>query len=150
MKLTTKLLKKLIKEAMNESSWSEDDRLNWPSDFEKQQDRIQRIRDDEGDDPERSHYVQSELPIEIPTQQSWREQWRFASVPKDYKMPHPSHPDMGPMTSDQHFSFALDKYGFHGSRGYVDKLSDIADNNKDAIARAFVGDLEDRLDKYFG
>ena len=46
MKLTTKLLKKLIREAMNESSWDDDSR-NWPDETDRRQARIARMAADE-------------------------------------------------------------------------------------------------------
>ena len=72
MKLTTKLLRKLIREAMNESSW--DDRDNWPSEFDQRQARIQRMRDDEGEPDEPSTWSR---PSQPPAPRRWakRRDW---------------------------------------------------------------------------
>jgi len=65
MKLTTKLLRQLIREAMNESSWDDDSR-NWPDETDRRQARIARMAADEkepyDDGPaDKSHYAPREV-----------------------------------------------------------------------------------------
>ena len=72
----------------------------------------------------------------------------YVTVPKDYKFPHPSHPERGPMTASEHISLAISDYGFMGSRRYADELMDAASN--DPVAKKFAEDIDRQLDRYYG
>ena len=58
---------------------------------------------------------------------------------------------MGAMTMDQHMTLALSpQYGFSGSRGYINKLIDAAEQAKDGQARNFANKLNNKVDGYYG